>query len=685
VLVVVTATATIAAYLASMHETPRFVGLLILGGVAYLATVLAERRYGGLRLRFVVGATAIAALAMCAFTPRTSGDLWMYAVYGRMAALHIDPWTHVPAVLGADPVVQFAGRRWINMPSMYGPVMVWIERAASPLLGTSHLATRWYYQGIGLAAVAASAALIWKHTRSAAAVAFVALNPVVLAHLVNDGRNDALVGLAMVVAVVMVTDGHDAVPGAIAGAAVLVKFTAGVGVLALVWWLLTHRGLRAAVRAGVASATVVVAGTALAGVASLTVPLRRAGQLYSSGSPWFVLARLHLHHPPTRVAVAIAAAITIAVLARHLDGSPALAVAAALAVWTLALPYVLPGYLGWTIATAALERRSRVATVVAVESVVFVSGYALLRSTWWPAALYTPLRWAVPVAALAGVIALVLDKRHHEHRHDQTARIGTHPRFHGDDGAATLDDARVLVVVPTYQEADNVEPLLRRLRSTCPRADVLVVDDSSPDGTAERVSALAGELGGIDVLRRPARGGLASAYADGFDLAIAAGYDVAVELDADRSHQPEELPRLLDALSGGADLAIGSRYVPGARTVGWSAARKLLSRAGGAYARVLLRLPVHDVTSGYRAYRTTTLREIDRSVIHSHGYGFQIEMTYHACRAGARVVEVPTTFHERVAGRSKMSLAIVLEALTVVTQLAVAGDAPVDVHELAGS
>jgi dolichol-phosphate mannosyltransferase len=682
---VITAATTIAAFLAASRGSTRFVGLLVVAGIAYLVMVLAERRQGGLRLGFVVGATAMTALTLCVYTPRTSGDLWMYAVYGRMAALHIDPWTHVPAVLGADPVAQFAGSRWMHMPSMYGPVMVWIERAASPLLGTSLLATRWYYQGIGLAAVAASGAVVWKHTRSAAAVAFLTLNPVVLMHLVNDGRNDALVGLAIVVAVVMVADGHDAVPGAIAGTAVLVKLTAGVGVLALVWWLLAHRGLRAAVRAGVASVAVVVVGTALAGVASLTVPLRRAGQLYSSGSPWSVIGHFHLHHPPTRVAVAVAAAITVVVLTRNLDGSPALAAAAALGVWTLALPYVLSGYLGWTIATAALERRSRVATVLAVESVVFVSGYAAIRATWWPAALQTPLHWAVPLAALAGVVALVLDKRPRERRQRQRARLGTRLGTHDGPNAPTLVDARVLVVIPTYQEADNVEPLLRRLRSACPRADVLVVDDSSPDGTAERAKALATELGGIDVLRRPARGGLASAYADGFDLAITTGYDVAVELDADRSHQPEELPRLLDSLAAGADVAIGSRYVPGGRTVGWSVARKLLSRAGGGYARMILRLPVHDVTSGFRAYRTTVLRAIDRSVIHSHGYGFQIEMTYHACRAGARIVEVPTTFHERVAGHSKMSLAIALEALTVVTRLAVAGDAPIDVHELAGS
>ena len=252
--------------------------LLIAAGVAYLFMVMADRRHGGLSIRCVVGTAAMTAAAMCAVAPRTSGDLWMYAVYGRMAALHINPWTHAPRRARHRSVAARAGKRWMHMPSMYGPVMVWIERAASPLLGSSSLATRCYYQGMGLAAVGLSATVVWKHTQSASAVAYLALNPVVLVHLVNGGRNDVLVGLAMVVAVVMVTDGHDALPTAIAGGAVLVKLTAGVGVLALVWWLLAHRGLRVAARAAVAAGAVVVVGTALAGrrVAHGAAPPRRS-------------------------------------------------------------------------------------------------------------------------------------------------------------------------------------------------------------------------------------------------------------------------------------------------------------------------------------------------------------------------------------------------------------------------
>jgi glycosyltransferase involved in cell wall biosynthesis len=287
----------------------------------------------------------------------------------------------------------------------------------------------------------------------------------------------------------------------------------------------------------------------------------------------------------------------------------------------------------------------------------------------------------MPLASLAAVVAIVLEPTGRDGRHHERDRVEPAPS-RSDDGGPDEADLRVLVIVPTYQEADNIEPLLRRLRAACPRADVLVVDDSSPDGTAAKAEQLGAELGGIDVLRRSARGGLASAYADGFDIAATAGYDVAVEMDADRSHEPEQLFRLLNAVDLGADVAIGSRYVKGGHVVGWSTARRLLSRAGGGYARLMLQLPVHDTTSGFRAYRTSVLRSIDRTTLRSHGYGFQVEMTFRAVRAGAHVVEVPITFHERMAGRSKMSPVIVLDAFTMVTTLAMTHrDRAVVAHE----
>lgn len=227
---------------------------------------------------------------------------------------------------------------------------------------------------------------------------------------------------------------------------------------------------------------------------------------------------------------------------------------------------------------------------------------------------------------------------------------------------------RVLVVVPTYQEAANVVELLRRLRAAVPDAGVLVVDDASPDGTAALAAAAAREVGGVEVLRRPGKVGLASAYLDGFRRGLAGGAEVLVEMDADLSHDPSALPALLEPVEAGrADLVLGSRYVPGGSIPAWSWHRRALSRWGNRYAAAALALDVADATSGYRAYRADLLRSLELDRVRSDGYGFQIEMVYRARRAGARVEEVPISFTERVTGRSKMSGRIVVEALALVT------------------
>lgn len=225
-----------------------------------------------------------------------------------------------------------------------------------------------------------------------------------------------------------------------------------------------------------------------------------------------------------------------------------------------------------------------------------------------------------------------------------------------------------LIVIPTYDEIDNIEPVLTRALGAAPTAEVLVVDDASPDGTADRAEELGRALGQITVLRRSGPRGLGHAYRDGFRHALAGGYDVVVEMDADLSHDPADVPRLVDALDRGADLVIGSRYVPGGSTPGWSTSRRTLSRAGGTYARRMLRLPVRDLTSGFRAYRASVLRRIDPDSVTAAGYGFQIEMAYRVERAGGRVVEVPIRFGRRVAGVSKLSPPIVVEAMAFVTR-----------------
>jgi dolichol-phosphate mannosyltransferase len=226
---------------------------------------------------------------------------------------------------------------------------------------------------------------------------------------------------------------------------------------------------------------------------------------------------------------------------------------------------------------------------------------------------------------------------------------------------------RALVVLPTYEEAENIAEVLRRLRAAAPGTDVLVVDDSSPDGTAAVAKAIGLELGGVDVMVRPAKSGLGSAYRDGFAEGLARGYDVLVEMDSDLSHDPARLPALLHTVEAGADLAIGSRYVPGGTIPNWPAHRRLLSQWGNRYAGFVLDMSVRDATSGFRAYSASILRRIDVGSVKADGYGFQIEMAYRVAAAGGRIAEVSIEFRDRVRGTSKMSFRIIAEALTLVT------------------
>jgi dolichol-phosphate mannosyltransferase len=225
---------------------------------------------------------------------------------------------------------------------------------------------------------------------------------------------------------------------------------------------------------------------------------------------------------------------------------------------------------------------------------------------------------------------------------------------------------RVLVVVPTFNERDNLEIIAQRLRSAVPDAHLLVVDDNSPDGTGKLADELADRDDHVHVLHRDAKSGLGAAYVAGFAWAREHDYDVGVEMDADGSHAPEQLPRLLAALEN-ADLVLGSRYVPGGSVVNWPRSRELLSRGGNLYTRMLLRLPLQDATGGYRAYRRSVLDTLPLGEISSQGYCFQVDLAWQTWQQGYRVVEVPITFVERERGESKMSRKIVVEALWRVT------------------
>jgi dolichol-phosphate mannosyltransferase len=231
---------------------------------------------------------------------------------------------------------------------------------------------------------------------------------------------------------------------------------------------------------------------------------------------------------------------------------------------------------------------------------------------------------------------------------------------------------KCLVVVPTVDEAATIETVLREVRAALPDADILVVDDGSRDGTADLAEVVGKDLvdegsGAIDVLRRQSKNGLGSAYITGFQRGLAEGAELLVEIDADRSHDPRALPELRSAAEHGADLVIGSRYVPGGRISGWQRDRRWLSRWANRYVAVALGLGINDATSGYRVYRADALRKIDLGHVRADGYGFQIELTYRVVKNGGRVVEIPIEFADRQHGTSKMTGRIVAEAFALVT------------------
>ncbi len=235
--------------------------------------------------------------------------------------------------------------------------------------------------------------------------------------------------------------------------------------------------------------------------------------------------------------------------------------------------------------------------------------------------------------------------------------------------------ARACVVLPTYNERENIAAIVPAILAASPELDVLVVDDSSPDGTGALAQELAGREPRVRVLHRQRKEGLGRAYLAGFEVALGAGYGRILEMDADFSHDPSRLPALL-ATSRDADLVLGSRYVPGGGTRNWGLGRRLLSRGGSLYARLILGVPVRDLTGGFKCFRREVLERIDLRSVTSAGYAFQIELTYRALRAGFRVVEVPIVFADRRVGQSKMSRAIVLEALGKVWLMRAAGWRP---------
>ncbi len=225
-----------------------------------------------------------------------------------------------------------------------------------------------------------------------------------------------------------------------------------------------------------------------------------------------------------------------------------------------------------------------------------------------------------------------------------------------------------LIIIPTYNEKENLPTLVERLRSEVPDAHLLIVDDGSPDGTGAMADAMAERDPQVHVLHRTSKDGLGRAYLAGFDWGLSRGYEVLVQMDADLSHDPSDVPKLLHAARS-ADFALGSRYVPGGGTANWGLFRRVLSRGGSLYARTILGLPHHDLTGGFKCWNRRVLEAIDLPTIRSNGYSFQIEMTFRAIRKGFRAIEVPIVFTDRVDGVSKMSKRIVFEAVGMVWRL----------------
>ena len=227
--------------------------------------------------------------------------------------------------------------------------------------------------------------------------------------------------------------------------------------------------------------------------------------------------------------------------------------------------------------------------------------------------------------------------------------------------------AETLIVVPTYNEIDSLEAILGRIRQSVPQADVLIVDDSSPDGTGQLADRIAAADPAVSVLHRVEKDGLGRAYLAGFAAALADGYTYVVEIDADGSHDPAELPAMIQLATDGADLVLGSRWIPGGSVVNWPWLRQVISRSGNTYARTVLRSKMHDITSGFRVYRATALESLTLGEVSSQGYCFQVELAWLLERSGHNIKEHPIAFVERATGRSKMHGGIVLEALLRVT------------------
>lgn len=396
-------------------SNPLHIAVVGVACAAYVAMLIAEQRWGGLSIGLVATATLAPVLVAVMVMPRFTGDLWSYAMYGRILGVHhLSPWTHVPAAFPQDPFLHLVGRTWRHTPSVYGPVFTAISAAGQSILGAGALPTRLFYQGLSAIVLVGGGWLIWRRTRSAAAVAFLTVHPLVVMYLVNGGHNDIMVGVAVLAAVLLVSNERPAAAGVVGALGALVKVTGVVGLAALVVTMVARGERREARRMLLAAAGVFGVGYLAAGTTALLAPMQTAGALYSRGSAWTVLSFSGFARPSAHLTLALLALLVAVVIVRHAKSSSATAVAAALGMLSLAAAYTLPGYAAWGLPVAALDHRGRVARIVAAAGIVLVITYEILRHPFagpFGAAVHAAATVGGPIALVVLVIALIRTPR----------------------------------------------------------------------------------------------------------------------------------------------------------------------------------------------------------------------------------------------------------------------------------
>ena len=480
---------------------PLHIAIVVVACIGYVGMLIADKRWGGLKIGLVAVATVAPVVVALVVIPRFTGDVWSYAMYGRILGVHhLSPWTHAPAAFPHDSLLHLVGRTWRGTPSVYGPAFTAASATSASVLGAGALATRLFYQGLSAVALGGAGWLIWRRTRSAAAVAFLTVHPLVVMYLVNGGRNDILVGVALLAAVVLVSNNRPGAAGVVGALGALVKVTGVVGFVALVVTMVARGERQAARRTVIAAGAVFGAGYAAAGMTALFAPMKTAGALFSRGSPWSLVALLGFAQPSVHVALALLALLVLVVIMRHARNNATTAVTASLGMLSLAAAYTLPGYAAWALPTAALDHRGRVARIIAAAGVVLVVTYEILRHPFvgtTGAALHATATFGGPIVLLALVIALV---------RTPSPFTEEKPTMSVTQLPTTIPSARptlsAVVVLPTLDEAANIRSVLSGVRAALPAAQILVVDDGSTDGTRELAECLGRELGQIRVLHR---------------------------------------------------------------------------------------------------------------------------------------------------------------------------------------